>query len=307
MTEAATYQAAPIAPTAIIGTPFRPLLDGRQLDIDRAPVIAEGVWIGHYTTVGPGATVGAGSILEDFVGIEPGAQIGSRVLVTSRSWIGIGATVGDNSVIKGYIGDHARIGTGCRIFGDLIHRQLDPSVPWDDPAAEEPAPIVADGAFVGWRAVIVGGVNIGAGAYVCAGALITKDVPAGCIAYGRNKFTYPRSWPGALGKSPFFYNPRHSRKRRLPERPRRPDLALLQRWRSTVEERARNRPVSLAGPQELRAAADTAGPAYCSRTPGHRDLPAGRRGKHGSRPNQLSRQDPPSPVPLAGTVSAGPS
>jgi bifunctional N-acetylglucosamine-1-phosphate-uridyltransferase/glucosamine-1-phosphate-acetyltransferase GlmU-like protein len=234
MSEAMTYQAIPVAPTAIIGTPFRPLLDGRELDIDQDPVIAPGVWIGHYTTVGRGVMVGPGSILEDFVGIEPGAQIGSRVLVTSRSWIGIGATVGDNSVIKGYIGDHARIGRGCRIFGDLIHRQLNPSVPWDDPAAEEPAPIVGDGAFVGWRAVIVGGVNIGAGAYVCAGALITKDVPAGYIAYGRNKFTSPSSWPGALGKSSFFYSPRHSRKRRLAELPRRPELTLLQRWRPTA-------------------------------------------------------------------------
>ena len=90
-------------------------------------------------------------------------MIGSRVVVAGRSWIGIGATVGDDSVIKGHVGDNARIGARCRIAGDLIHRQLDPSIPWDDPAAEEPAPVVEDGAFVGWRAVVVGGVNIGQG------------------------------------------------------------------------------------------------------------------------------------------------
>jgi carbonic anhydrase/acetyltransferase-like protein (isoleucine patch superfamily) len=61
--------------------------------------------------------------------------------------------------------------------------------------------------FVGWRAVIVGGVNIGPGAYVCAEALITKDVPAGYIAHGRNQMTHPGAWPGALGKSPFFRDP----------------------------------------------------------------------------------------------------
>jgi serine acetyltransferase len=58
--------------------------------------------------------------------------------------------------------------------------------------------------FVGWRAVPVGAVNIGAGAYVCAGALVTRDVPAGYTASGRNQITHPSRWCGALGKSPFF-------------------------------------------------------------------------------------------------------
>lgn len=207
---AAKFPDAHIAPTAIIGSPFRPLLDGREVPIDRATEIGVGVWIGHYTTVGQGVTIGDNSILEDFVGIEPAAEIGKSTLVASRSWIGMGARLGNESVIKGYIGDHAQVGTGCRIFGDLVHRQLDPSIPWDDATAEEPAPVVEDDAFVGWRALIVGGVNIGERAYVCAGALITKDVPARHIAHGRNQISHPDNWPGALGKSPFFYQQRHS-------------------------------------------------------------------------------------------------
>jgi acetyltransferase-like isoleucine patch superfamily enzyme len=206
---------ARIAPTAIIGNAFRPLLDGRELSADSEVAIAAGVWIGQYATVGTGVTIGANSVLEDFAMVQPGAVIGARVLVASRSSVGIGAEVGDDSVIKGHVGDHARIGARCRIAGDLIHRQLDPTIPWDDPAAEEPAPIVEDGAFVGWRALIVGGVNIGAGAYVCAGALITRDVPAGHIAWGRNQFTPPRSWPGALGKSAFFHDPRGGGRARI--------------------------------------------------------------------------------------------
>lgn len=196
--------AAQIAQTAIIDNPYRPLIDGRQLEVDRRTSIAAGVWIGQYALVGQGVTIGADSIIDDFVNVQARAEIGSRVLVTGRSSIGIGATVGDDSVIKGHIGDCSRIGTSCRIAGDLIHRQLDPSIPWDDPAADEPAPVVGDGAFVGWRAVIVGGVNIGPAAYVCTGALITKDIPAEHIAYGRNQIVHPRNWPGALGKSPFF-------------------------------------------------------------------------------------------------------
>jgi UDP-3-O-[3-hydroxymyristoyl] glucosamine N-acyltransferase len=198
---------AQVHPTAIVGSPYRRLLDGRRLSIDRGTTIGAGAWIGPYASIGQGATLGAGSILEEYVGIQPLSVIGTRVLMTSRSWIGLGVTVGNDCVIKGHIGDNSRIGDGCRVAGDLIHRQIDPTIPWDDPVAEEPAPVVGDGAFIGWRAVVVGGVNIGAGAYVCSQALITKDVPAGYIASGRNEIMPPDKWRGALGKSPFFGEP----------------------------------------------------------------------------------------------------
>lgn len=201
---------AQIAPTAVIGSPFRPLLDDRQVQVNSDTVIKAGVWIGQFAVVGQGVTIGRNSLIEDYVGIQVKTMIGERVVVASRSWVGIGVTVGNDSVIKSHIGDSARIGTGCRIAGDLIHRQLDPSLGWDDLDSEEPAPIVEDGAFVGWRAVIVGGVNIGARAYVCAGALVTRDVPADHIASGRNQIMHPSKWPGALGKSPFFQNARNS-------------------------------------------------------------------------------------------------
>jgi acetyltransferase-like isoleucine patch superfamily enzyme len=197
---------AQIAPSAVLDNPFRPLLDDRQVQAESQTVIAAGVWIGQFSTIGAGVTIGENSLVEDYVGILTGAVIGERVVVASRSWVGMGATVGDDSVIKGHIGDSARIGKGCRVAGDLIHRQLDPSLAWDVPGSEEPAPRVEDGAFVGWRAVVIGGVNIGPGAYVCAGALVTKDVPAGYIASGRNRLTHPSQWRGDLGKSPFFSN-----------------------------------------------------------------------------------------------------
>lgn len=195
---------AHIASTAVIGSPHRRLLDGREVQVGRNTVIAAGAWIGEFCVIGRGATIGVNSLIEDYVSVQAEAEIGQRVVVGTRSLIGLGASIGDDSVIKGHVGDGTRVGRGCRVAGDLIHRQLDPSRGWDDPASEEPGPVIADNAFVGWRAVVVGGVNIGAGAYVCAGALVTRDVPAGQIAYGRNQLVPPAQWPGALGKSPFF-------------------------------------------------------------------------------------------------------
>jgi len=209
-THAATiHPTAQIAPTAIIGSPYRPLLDGRRVEVGRDTMIAAGVWVGQFAVIGQGVTIGTDSLVEDHVTVQTRCEIGERVVVVTGAWIGLGVSVGDDSVIKGHIGDSARIGARCRIAGDLIHRQLDPSLAWDDPGSKEPAPIVADGAFVGWRATVVGGVNIGAGAYVCTGALVTRDIPAGHIACGRNQIMHPSEWPGALGKSPFFRGTRN--------------------------------------------------------------------------------------------------
>lgn len=201
---AAIDPTAQISGTAAIGNPFRPLLEGRRKPVTRQTRIGPRVWIGEFVAVGQGARIDADSIVEDFASIQSDAEIGSRVLVAGRSWVGLGARIGDDCVIKSHIGDNSRIGAHCRVAGDLVHRQLDPSIPWDDPGGEEPAPIVEDGAFIGWRAIVVGGVNIGKGAYVCAGALVTRDVPAGHVAYGRNQIVHPSAWPGTLGKAPFF-------------------------------------------------------------------------------------------------------
>ncbi|MGE5292113.1 MAG: DapH/DapD/GlmU-related protein [Micromonosporaceae bacterium] len=190
--------------SSAINAPFRPLLDGRRVPDGGRARIERNTWIGNYTTIGRGARIGAGCIVEDYVQIQSAATVGERVLLTSRSYVGLGAVIGNDCVIRGHVGDRCHVGNGCRIAGDLIHRQLDPSVPWDAPGADEPSPVVEDGAFVGWRAVIVGGVNIGQRAYICAGALITRDVPAGYIACNRNEIVPPDEWRGTLGKSPFF-------------------------------------------------------------------------------------------------------
>jgi acetyltransferase-like isoleucine patch superfamily enzyme len=193
-----------VAQVTVINAPFRPLLDGRRVPSRGKGRIGRGTWIGNYTTIGRGARIGANAIIEDYVQIQSGAEIGERVLLTSRSYVGLGAVIGDDCVIRGHIGDRCRVGKGCRIAGDLIHRQLDPTIPWDDPAAEEPSPVIEDRAFVGWRALIIGDVTVGAGAYICAGALITRNVPAGHVACNRNEIIPPDEWKGPLGKSPFF-------------------------------------------------------------------------------------------------------
>ena len=69
--EPAVDPTAQIASTAVIGSPFRPLLDGRQVHVERDTIIEAGVWIGQFAVVGHGVTIRRNSLIEDYVGIGP--------------------------------------------------------------------------------------------------------------------------------------------------------------------------------------------------------------------------------------------
>ena len=55
--------------------------------------------------------------------------------------------------------------------------------------------VLGDDVFVGQRAIILGGVTIGAGATIAAGAVVTRDVAAGEVVAGVPA-TPVRSRPG---------------------------------------------------------------------------------------------------------------
>jgi acetyltransferase-like isoleucine patch superfamily enzyme len=200
-----THPAARIAPTAQIGAPYRHLQDGDWTQLNRSTSVGARCDIGHFCFVGEEAQIGAGSILDTYCMVEGGATLGEKVILTHRASVGARAWIGDGSVIGcSLVCERSRVGKGCRVFGDLVHRQLDPTIPWDAPEGEETSPTLGDNVFVGWGATIIGGVNIGDGAYICAGATVTKDVPAHQIVTGTNNLHSPGDWNGSLGKSDFF-------------------------------------------------------------------------------------------------------
>lgn len=154
--------------------------------------------------IGEEVVIGERCVLDAFTHIAGGATIGAATTFIHRASVGAKATIGDGCVIGGMVGERSRVGAGSRVFGDLIHRQLDPTSPWDADESMEGSPVVEDGAFVGWGATVVGAVTIGRGSYVCAGATVTRDVPPGWIVIGINQLVAPDEWRGPLGKSDFF-------------------------------------------------------------------------------------------------------
>ncbi|MFC7342811.1 DapH/DapD/GlmU-related protein [Saccharopolyspora griseoalba] len=195
-------ESAWVASTARVGEPFRP---GRSWDrLDRPAAVGERCEIAHFSLIGEESQLGADCTLDAYCWIEDGASVGDRVVLTHRASVGANAVIGDGCAISAAtIAARSRIGDGCQVYGDLVHRRLDPGAPLEQDAA----PVLEDRVFVGWGAKVVGGVTIGRGSYVCAGATVTKDVAPGMIVTGVNEIREPDTWTGALAGSAFFAQP----------------------------------------------------------------------------------------------------
>ncbi len=154
--------------------------------------------------VGEEAEIRAGAVLDCYSWVDVAAIVGTDALLTNRASVGARAVVGDRCIIAAHICERSRVGAGSRVFGSLIHRQLNPTTAWDAPESQEQSPTLEEDVFVGWGASVVGGVVVGPGSYVCAGALVTQDVKPGMIVFGVNGICRPEDWPGPLGESPFF-------------------------------------------------------------------------------------------------------
>ena len=122
-------------------------------------VVGEGAVIGPYARLRPGTQIGEGAHVGNFVELKA-ARLGAGAKANHLSYIG------DASVGAG-----TNIGAGtitCNYDGFAKHRTT-----------------IGDGAFIGSDAVLVAPVSIGDGAIVAAGSVITHDVAADAMAFGR--------------------------------------------------------------------------------------------------------------------------
>jgi acetyltransferase-like isoleucine patch superfamily enzyme len=121
--------------------------------------------------------------------MRPGAQIilGPRVGLSSTAVC---------AAIRVEIGEGTFVGADTYIFDNDFHAPIG-EWNWGPPAPDNPKPvIIGRGVFIGARAIILKGVTIGDRAIVGAGAMVTKDVPAGRIVVGENRLT-PHRTPAA--------------------------------------------------------------------------------------------------------------
>jgi len=129
--------------------------------------VGDGTRIWAFAHVLPGARLGADCNVCDGVFIEGGVKVGDRVTIKSgvQLWEGV------------ELEDDVFVGPNATFTNDRFPR----SRAWLD---EYPKTLVRSGASIGANATILPGIEIGRGAMVGAGAVVTRPVPPNAIVSG---------------------------------------------------------------------------------------------------------------------------
>jgi bifunctional UDP-N-acetylglucosamine pyrophosphorylase/glucosamine-1-phosphate N-acetyltransferase len=137
-----------------------------------------GAHVGKKCSVGPFARLRPGTRLGE------GARIGNFV-ETKEAAIAAGAKANHLSYIgDASVGAHANIGAGtitCNYDGTAKHRTT-----------------IGEDAFIGSNTALVAPVEVGDGAYVGSGSVITGNVPADALALGRARQVVKENWAARL-------------------------------------------------------------------------------------------------------------
>ncbi|MDQ0190162.1 bifunctional UDP-N-acetylglucosamine diphosphorylase/glucosamine-1-phosphate N-acetyltransferase GlmU [Alicyclobacillus cycloheptanicus] len=190
---------------------------GLDVEIGRDTVLYPGTFlegrtvIGEDCTVGPNTrlvdtTVQAGAVVQSSVALEcvigpeaavgpfaylrPGTEIGARVKIGDFVEVKK-STIGDDTKIShlAYVGD-ARVGQRVNIGCGVITVNYD--------GKDKHQTVIGNDSFVGSNVNLIAPVEIGDGAYVCAGSTITDTVPNDGFAIARSrqvtKADYVQSW-----------------------------------------------------------------------------------------------------------------
>ena len=160
--------------------------------------IGGGTTIEPFVVFGPGAVIEGGARIRSFSHIE-GARVAASVEVGPYARLRPGADLAEGvkvgnfvevknvTMAKGakanhlaYLGDGA-VGAGANIGAGTIFCNYD--------GFNKAKTEVGAGAFVGSNSSLVAPVDIGPGAIVASGSVITDDVPADALAFGRARQT----------------------------------------------------------------------------------------------------------------------
>ncbi|HBI18262.1 MULTISPECIES: bifunctional UDP-N-acetylglucosamine diphosphorylase/glucosamine-1-phosphate N-acetyltransferase GlmU [unclassified Brevundimonas] len=157
-----------------------------------------GTVIEPFVVFGPGAVVDGGARIRSFSHIE-GARVGSGAEIGPYARLRPGADLAEGvkignfvevknvSMAKGakanhlsYLGD-GTVGAGANIGAGTIFCNYD--------GFNKARTEIGAGAFVGSNSSLVAPVHIGDGALIASGSVVTEDVPADALAFGRARQT----------------------------------------------------------------------------------------------------------------------
>lgn len=165
------------------------------------------VTIGPNVRFGPGVSIGADTVIKAFCDIE-GVRVGRGAIIGPFARIRPGSEVADDVHIGNfvelkatrmgrgakanhlaYLGD-ADIGTGSNIGAGTIAVNYD--------GFGKHRTVIGPDVFIGSNSSLVAPLKVGRGANVTAGSVVTEDVPADALAFGRARQVTKKGRASAL-------------------------------------------------------------------------------------------------------------
>ncbi len=114
------------------------------------------------------------------VNIERGAEFAWDLRIGDNSGVGINALISSGVVI----GTDVMMGPDCMLFTTNHGMKLAGAPMWRQSSSKPDPIVIGNDVWIGARVIILPGVNVGDGAVIGAGSVVTKDVPPCAIVAG---------------------------------------------------------------------------------------------------------------------------
>jgi acetyltransferase-like isoleucine patch superfamily enzyme len=169
-------------PPVATSTMNRVLAESKPLVIDRGVIIGANAVLYEGTTIGPRTLIGDLATLREGCQVAADAVVGRAVIVMYDTRIGERSRIIDGAILTGRMTIEADvfIGPGANSINDndvyLRRFGLEP--------CEFTGPTVRRFALVGAGAILGAEIEIGMGAIVAPGAMVTRDVPPWTVVAG---------------------------------------------------------------------------------------------------------------------------
>jgi UDP-2-acetamido-3-amino-2,3-dideoxy-glucuronate N-acetyltransferase len=148
--------------------------------------VSEAPFVHESSYVDAGAQLGPGTRIWHFCHVMPGAVIGARCSLGQNVVVMNGVRIGDNVKIQNNVSVYEGVTLEDDVFcgpSMVFTNVINPRSAIARKDEYRPT-LVRRGASIGANATIVCGVTIGAYAFVGAGAVVSKDVPAYALVTG---------------------------------------------------------------------------------------------------------------------------
>jgi UDP-2-acetamido-3-amino-2,3-dideoxy-glucuronate N-acetyltransferase len=143
-------------------------------------------WAHPSAVVDRGARIGAGTKVWHFCHVMAGARVGSGCVLGQNVFVAATALVGDRCRIQNNVSVYDGVVLADEVFvgpSAVFTNVRNPRAAIDRKAMIQPTS-VGRGATIGANATVLCGTRIGDHAFVAAGAVVTRDVPAHAVVAG---------------------------------------------------------------------------------------------------------------------------